>query len=86
MNWPGAIICMSSAVIAVTGVGEFMPSRVMREPVTVTSSTPAGPGLTSCAAATPAHSAPPTAIESLVRRSPLIVVVLFRFTVGLPVL
>jgi hypothetical protein len=36
---------MSAAEIAVIGVGEFIPSRVMREPVTVISSRLAGPAV-----------------------------------------
>jgi hypothetical protein len=55
----------------VIGVGEFMPSRTMREPVTVISSRPAAAG-DSCAVATPQQRAAPTAKESLVRRRPLI--------------
>src|SRR5690348_15853841 len=66
MICPGAIICKSSAFIEVTGIGVVMPSRVMRVPVTVTSSTgescaPANPAI-------PAVSGQLTATETLVQR------------------
>jgi hypothetical protein len=51
-----------------------MPSRVIRVPVTVISSTPAGRGVTSWPPAMPAHSAQAMAADSFVGNGPSMIV------------